>query len=320
MIEADTVWDCVIAGGGPAGLSAALMLGRCRRRVLVCDTGQGRNRWSRGVHGVLTRDGIAPAELLRLAREDVARYDTVSLRSLEVVEATRQRNGFALVCGDGTRLRARRLLLATGVADELPSIPGLMDLYGTSVHHCPFCDGYQWRDRPVAVWGRGEHGAGLAAGLTVWTSDLVLCTDGPAGLTARWQRRLALLGIEVRPARISQLEGAEGRLARIVFEDGTALAREAMFFSSGQRQASGLAARLGCRFTPAGAVDTGKCEATDVPGLYVCGDASREAQFVVVAMAEGAEAGMAISRSLFEESLDALESGGRDRPAVPAAG
>ena len=169
----------------------------------------------------------------------------------------------------------------------------------------------------MAVWGRGEPAAGLAAGLTVWTRDLVLCSDGPAELNGRWQRRLATLGIAVREERISRLEGSDGRLARIVFEDGTALARQAMFFASGQRQASELAARLGCRFTDAGAVNTGKCEATDVPGLYVCGDASREAQFVVVAMAEGAEAGMAISRSLFEESLATLE--GRE-PEVRAAG
>jgi thioredoxin reductase len=317
MIDAGTVWDCVIVGGGPAGLSAALMLGRCRRRVLVCDTGQGRNRWSHGVHGLLTREGVAPAELLRLADEDLGRYDTVSRCGREVVEARRDGNGFTLACADGTRLRSRRLLLATGVVDELPPIPGLVELYGRSVHHCPFCDGYEWRDRPVAVWGRGEQGAGLAAGLTVWTRDLILCTDGPAGLPARWQHRLATLGIELREARISRLEGSDGRLARMVFADGTAVAREALFFSSGQRQASELAARLGCRFTPAGAVDTGKCEATDVPGLYVCGDASREAQFVVVAMAEGAEAGMAISKSLFEESLAALE--GR-QPAASTAG
>jgi thioredoxin reductase len=319
MIDSGTLWDCVIVGGGPAGLSAALMLGRCRRRVLVCDTGKGRNRWSPSVNGLLTRDGIAPAELLQLGREDLARFDTVSLCSHEVVEARRERGGFSLGCADGSRLRARRLLLATGVVDELPPIVGLLELYGTSVHHCPFCDGYQWRDRPVAVWGRGEHGAGLAAGLTAWTRDLVLCTDGPATLPAKWGRRLAVLGIAVREARIRCLEGSGGRLARIVFDDDTTLAREAMFFSAGQRQASELAGRLGCRFTAGGAVATGKCEATDVPGLYVCGDASREAQFVMVAMAEGAEAGMAISQSLLEESLAALEAEAADRPA-PAAG
>jgi thioredoxin reductase len=318
MIEHDTLWDCVIVGGGPAGLSAALMLGRCRRRVLVCDTGAGRNRGSSGVHGLLTRDGTPPAELLRLAREELGRFETVALRHLEVVAAARETGGFSLACADGTGLRCRRLLLATGVVDEIPPIPGLLELYGTSVHHCPFCDGYQWRDQPVAVWGRGESGAGLAAALTVWTRDVLLCTDGPACLPPKWTRRLAVLGIPVREERVARLEGADGRLQRIAFEHGPPAARRALFFSSGQRQASDLAARLGCRFTEGGAVDTGKCEATDVPGLYVCGDASREAQFVVVAMAEGSEAGMAISKSLFEESLDALEAG-PGLSAVPAA-
>jgi thioredoxin reductase len=320
MIGYDTLWDCVIVGGGPAGLSAALMLGRCGRRVLVCDTGEGRNRWSRGVHGLLTRDGTPPAELLRLAREELGRFDTVSLCGLHVVGAAREPGHFSLACADGTRLRSRRLLLATGVVDEIPPIPGLLELYGTSVHHCPFCDGYQWRDQPVAVWGRGEHGAGLAAALTVWTRDVLLCTDGSADLPEEWARRLAVLGIGLREERITRLEGADGRLERIVFEHGPAADRQALFFSSGQRQASDLAARLGCRFTEGGAVDTGKCEATDVPGLYVCGDASREAQFVVVAMAEGSEAGMAISKSLFEEALEALEAEPPRRPVVPAAG
>jgi thioredoxin reductase len=281
------------------------MLGRCRRRVLVCDTGRGRNRWSHGVHGFLTRDGTPPAELLRLAREELAPYHTIELRSAEVVDASRDLDGFEVRCADGTRLRARKLLLATGVVDELPPVPGLAELYGRSVHHCPYCDGWEWRDQPIAIWGRGDEGAGLALGLTVWSRDLVLCTDGPAELSGLMRERLDARQIQVRESGILRLEGTGGQLERIVFVDGESLARRALFFATGQRQASDLPARLGCRFTEHGAVNTGKCEATNVPGLYVCGDASRDAQFVVVAAAEGAEAGMAINTALFEEELDA---------------
>lgn len=287
------------------------MLGRCRRRVLVCDTGRSRNRWSHAVHGFLTRDGTPPPELLRMAREELVPYDTVELRSTEVVEASRGRDGFEVRCADGTRLRARTLLLATGVVDDLPTMEGLEQFYGQSVHHCPYCDGWEWRDQPLAAYGRGDAGAGLALGLTVWSRDVVLCADGPAELSARMGQRLELLGIPVREARVLRLEGTGGRLERILFEGGEALDRRALFFITGQRQASALPARLGCRFTEQGAVNTGECEATNVPGLFVCGDASREAQFVIVAAAEGAEAGMAINKALLEAELAAVGLAGK---------
>jgi thioredoxin reductase len=279
------------------------MLGRCCRRVLVCDTGAPRNRWSHAVHGFLTRDGTPPADLLRLARAELGPYDTVELRSVEVVDAVRAANGFDVVCADGTRHRARKLLLATGVVDELPRVEGLEQFYGQSVHHCPYCDGWEWRNQPLAAYGRGDQGAGLALGLAAWSRDLLLCSDGPAELSERMRERLETLGIPVREDRVLRLEGTGGRLERIVFDDGAPAARRALFFATGQRQSSALPARLGCRFNDQGAVDTGKCEATNVPGLYVCGDASREAQFVIVAAAEGAEAGMAINKALLEEDL-----------------
>jgi thioredoxin reductase len=284
------------------------MLGRCRRRVLVCDAGASRNRWSHAVHGYLTRDGTPPAELLRLAREELRTYDSVELCAAEVVDAVRHPEGFDLRCADGSRLRSRKLLLATGVVDELPPIEGLERFYGRSVHHCPYCDGWEWRDQPVAAYGRGEKGAGLALGLTGWSRDLILCTDGPAELPEEMRERLESCDIPVLEGRVRRLEGSDGWLERVVFENGEAVARRALFFATGQRQASDLPARLGCVFTPDGAVNTGKCEASNVPGLYVCGDASREAQFVVVAAAEGAEAGMAISKALLEAELRSQNS------------
>ncbi len=297
------IYDCIIVGGGPAGLSAALLLGRCRRRVLVCDAGEPRNRWSHAVHGFLSRDGTPPATLLRIAREELRPYETVELSAGRVLDASRDGRGYQIRCADGTTFRSRKLLLATGVVDEVPEIPGLRALYGRSVHHCPYCDAWEWRDQPVAVYGQGDGAAGLALALTVWTRDLVLCTDGPRTHSERMRDRLEVAGIRVREEQVTRLEGREGRLDRIVFAKGDAEPRRALFFATGQRQASELPARLGCEFTSEGAVDTGACEATNVPGLYVCGDASREAQFVVVAAAEGAEAGMAINKALLEEEL-----------------
>jgi thioredoxin reductase len=296
-------YDCIIVGAGPAGLSAALMLGRCRRAVLVCDIGNPRNARSSGLHSYLTRDGIVPAEFVELGRQEIQRYPSVEFRSVEVLDATASTDGFRVVCADGRQLSARKLLLATGVVDELPDVEGLAPLYGTSVHHCPYCDGWEWREQPVAVYGCGEEGSALALGLTVWTEDLVLCTDGPSRLSEKELDQLHGQGIEVREDRVLRLEGSNGRLERIVFETGAALERSALFVCSRQHQRSALARKLGARFTSKGAVDTGTCEATEVPGLYVAGDASKEAQFVIVAAAEGAEAGMAINKALLKEDL-----------------
>ena len=296
-------YDCIVVGAGPAGLSGALMLGRCRRSVLVCDAGEPRNAQSSALHGFLTRDGIEPAEFLGLAKEEVRRYPTVEFHQSRIVDARRTSGGFTVTCDGGLRLTARKLLLATGVMDELPEIEGLRSLYGKSVHHCPYCDAWEWRSQPIAVYGRGEAGSALALGLTAWTEDLVLCTGGPGGLSEEEEEDLAQAGIAVREDQVVRLEGDDGLLQQIVFDAGPALPRRALFFCSGQRQRSDLAARLGARFTGKGAVDTGTCEATNVPGLFVAGDSSKEAQFVVVAAAEGTEAGMAINKALLKDDL-----------------
>jgi thioredoxin reductase len=296
-------YDCIVVGAGPAGLSAALMLGRCRRTVLVCDAGEPRNIRSRAMHNYLSRDGTSPREFLEIAQAEVGRYSTVEFRRVEVLDATRSPDGFRLVCADGRQLVSRKLLLATGVVDELPRIDGLDELYGTSVHHCPYCDGWEWRDRPIAVYGSGDEGSALVLGLTVWTDDLVLCTDGPTGLNQAELETLSQHGIQIRDESILRLEGSNGKLEQIVFRSGDSLKRDALFVCASQHQRSGLARKLGCQFTSKGAVDTGTCEATNVPGLYVAGDSSKEAQFVIVAAAEGAEAGMAINKALLRDEL-----------------
>ena len=298
-----TTYDCIIVGAGPAGLSAALMLGRCRRTVLVCDIGNPRNARSSGVHNYLTRDGIRPSELLALARAEIERYPSVEFRSVEVLDATSTTDGFRVVCADGRQVASRKLLLATGVVDELPDLEGLDALYGTSVHHCPYCDGWEWRDQPLAIYGCGDEGLAMALGLTVWSDDLVLCTDGPGKLSDQHRDQLNAEGIEIREEPIVRLEGRDGRLDRVIFRSGESLERRALFVCSSQHQRSALARKLGARFTDKGAVDTGSCEATDVPGLYVAGDSSKEAQFVIVAAAEGSEAGMAINKALLKDDL-----------------
>lgn len=300
----DMVFDVIIVGGGPAGLSAALVLGRCRRRVLVCDAGAPRNASSRHLHGFLTRDGINPMELLSIGRDQLRPYETVELRQATVTDAKKSPSGFEVWLENGERVHTRKLLLATGVVDHIPELEGLRELYGSSVFHCPYCDGWELRDQPLAVYGQGESGAGLSLELTLWSDKLTLCTDGPAGLTDEERQRLAHHNIPVREEKITRLEGDSGKLERIVFANGEALAASGMFFSTGQQQRSDLPAKLGCEFTEQGCVSTSDYEATNIRGLYVAGDASCFVQFVIVAAAEGAKAAVAINKELLRADVD----------------
>ena len=294
--------DCIVVGAGPAGLSAALILGRCLRRVVVLDTDRPRNAASSALHGFLTRDGTSPRHLLRIARQQLSPYKTVRLLRKEATRARCVARGFEVTLADGSRMRCRKLLLATGVVDEVPPIEGLAPLYGRSVFHCPYCDGWESRERPIVVYSRSSNGVGLAIELLIWSRDIVLCTDG-VSLPRRHLDRLKKYAIPWRRERVRRLEGAHGRLRRVVFVDGQTLDREVMFFSAGQRQASNLARQLGCAFTSRGAVRTGTYEASDVSGVYVAGDASRLVQLAIVAAAEGAQAAFAINTDLIKEDF-----------------
>ena len=298
------MYDVVVVGAGPAGLSAALVLGRCRRTVLVCDNGHPRNEASRSMHGYLTRDGMPPLEFIRAGREELAQYTTVEFRDTTVTDARCGPDSrFETTVETGERVESRKLLIATGVRDRVPEIEGMRALYGRSVFHCPYCDGWEVRDAPLAVYGKAEKGYGLSLELTAWSRDILLCTDGPSGIDEKRTARLHRNGIEVREEKVLRLEEKDGILKRIVFDGAPPSERHALFFTTGQYQQSALAIRLGCEFNDKGTVRTGKYETTHLPGLYVAGDASRAVQWVVVAAAEGAEAAFAINTDLINEDL-----------------
>jgi thioredoxin reductase len=297
--------DVVVVGGGPAGLSAALMLGRCRRSVVVCDAGRPRNRASRALHGYLSRDGVNPGELLRLGRLEAESY---GVRHLEATVTAVQRVGqvFRVGLDAGTPLTGRRVLIATGVEDHLPPVLGMDACYGRSVYHCPYCDGWEWRDRGIAAYGRGRGGAALALSLRTWTPDVVLVSDGPSRLPRAAADALERQGIEVRTERLRALRHHDGVLEALEFADGSTLARQALFFTAGQHQQATLARDLGCEVTRKGTIRTDRFGQTCVEGIFVVGDASRDVQFVSVAAAEGAKAAVAINQSFQVEAGHAL--------------
>lgn len=300
--------DVIVVGGGPAGLNAALVLGRCRRRVLVLDDGNPRNKTSHAMHGFLSQDGMSPAHFLAVSREQLVAYPSVMILTFRAVDASREGAGFTVQTSDGRSFRGRKLLLAAGVIDHLPSQPGFQELYGISVFVCPYCDGWELRDQPLAVYGKGDDkGAGLALEMTLWSSDIVLCTDGPSELSDQGVGRLAKHGISVRQEKIVCLKG-DGRIPHnvpfdIVFESGPVLRRTGLFFNTGRHQASDLAARLGCDTFEAKGCTVDSKQMTHIPGLYVAGDASRDALQVVVAAAEGAQAAIAINAALLDEDM-----------------
>jgi thioredoxin reductase len=296
------MYDVIVVGGGPAGLSAALMLGRCRRRVLLCDLGQPRNRRAAALHGYLTRDGIAPATLNELGRAELPRYG-IEVRRLGVTGATQvDGDRYRVVLADGAHEDARFLLIATGVVDDVPGITGFDECYGRSLFHCPYCDGWEWRDRRIAVFGPAAGGIHLALALKTWSADVALCTHGSRVDRAR-RERLERNGITVHTRRIDRLEQADGALTSIVFQSGAPLPRDVMFFTTGQHPQSDLATTLGCSLTRRGTVRTGNLCDTNIPRVFVAGDASRDAQFVVVAAAEGVKAAVAINHALQAEEL-----------------
>ncbi|HEY3120790.1 MAG TPA: NAD(P)/FAD-dependent oxidoreductase [Vicinamibacteria bacterium] len=297
-------YDVLIVGGGPAGLSAALILGRCRRSVLLCDSGEYRNAAAQAVHGFLTRDGVGPAEFRRIGREQLQPYETVEVRDVAVQELACVENGFLARLADGGAVRARQALVATGVVDKLPRIAGLAELYGRSVFHCPYCDGWEVRDQPLAVYGQRRSGRAMAVELLGWSANVLLCTDGRR-VRKEDHERLAEAGIAVRDDRIDRLEGRDGVLERIVFRKGPPVERRALFLTGGNEQRSDLPQRLGCRFTRKGKVVTGRFEFTNVPGLFVAGDASGDVQLAIIAAAEGARAAFAINQRILKAAAAA---------------
>lgn len=295
------MYDVIIAGGGIAGMSAALILGRCRRSVLICDTGAPRNWASDALHGFLSRDGIHPLELRRIARAQLKEYPSVLFRQREVTDAHLIDGGYRVFFGDGSSHDCRYLLIATGIVDRVPDVEGFSDLYGQSVFHCPYCDGWEMRDQPIAVYGSGEAGGEYALELTGWSDDIVLCLDGGEMPPPEQLELMELNGVKLRAEKIVRLEATGGVLERIVFESGEPLPRRAAFFSPDQFQASHLAEKLGCTMV-GGAVETKKLQQTH-ERMFVAGDAARSVQLAIVAAAEGVEAAFAINSALLQEML-----------------
>lgn len=306
--NSSSLLDVIVVGGGAAGLSAALVLGRCLRRVLVCDVGNPRNAPARVFNGYLSRDGSTPGEFLQVSREQLRRYDTVELRTVRVDHAERGNRRFTVTLETGERIAARMLLIATGLVDKLPAIEGFKQFYGKTAHNCPYCDGWEHRGQPVAVIGGTQEAADLAIEMLLWSKDVVLCTNGPLDCDTKARTQMARCGVGIIETPIARLEGTGDALENVRFTDGTALPRTVLFFSPGQHQRSPLAEQLGCKFCDEdGCIQCDETAATGIPGLYAAGNASRGVQLVIAAAAEGTLAAVAINNALVEADAESGE-------------
>jgi thioredoxin reductase len=303
-VKKSDTFDVVIVGAGPAGLSAALVLGRACRKVLLCDDQTPRNWASKAIYGFLTRDGMAPADFRKTARLELQRYRNINRAKAKVCEARKLADGTFKVRVGRLTVRSRKLLIATGVVDQLPEIAGIEAFFGTSVFQCPYCDGWELRGAPVAVYGKAQSALEIARSLTGWTHDIALCTHGRTTLSADDRRSLHRNNIRIFEKPITALRGVGGKLEAIEFQDGGVLERSALFFDTTCTGRSKLAESLGCQFNRRGGIRCGQYEATSVAGVFVAGNVVKDVQLSIVAAGEGARAAFGINRALTREDFD----------------
>ncbi len=304
--------DVIVLGGGYAGLSAALWLGRYRRRTLVLDTRRTRNRFARASHGYLGSDGRDPAEIRAAALSDVARYDTVRLQKGAATGVVRAGENFTVTSSAG-EYSARRLLLASGVKDVMPDIPGFGELYGTHIFHCSCCDGYESSDQDVLAIGWGEHAAGFALDLLEWGARVTLVTNGQEFEGARaCIAALERNEIEVVEDLVTGFTVDDGAMADATLASGRTIPATRAFFSIKHEPNNELARQIGCNIDEMGYVEVGPHGETSVQHVYAAGDLTPGEQLVQTATAEGAVAGIACAMS--------LRGAGAAAPDVPAPG
>ena len=293
-------YDVVIVGGSFAGLSAAMQLARARRRVLLVDAGRPRNRYAAHAHGFLGQDGVPPHEIVARAREQLARYPTVAFLDGEAVEAASRDGGFEIAMADGQRVRGARLILATGMRDELPALPGLRERWGQTVLHCPYCHGYEVAGQPLGVMAAHPLSAHQGMLLPDW-GPTTYFTQGQFEPTAEEARHFEARGVRVERSPIVQLLGDAPALSGVVLADGRQLPIAALFVASKTHMASPLAAQLGCAFDegPLGPViRVDELRQTTAPGVYAAGDAATPMSNATLASASGVMAGVCAHRSL----------------------
>lgn len=297
----DRHWDVIIIGGSYSGLSAAMALGRSLRKVCVVDSGLPCNRQTPHSHNFITHDGNRPADIAAKAREEVLKYDTVQMMSDTVTEAWPTNQGFEITTASGKLLTAIKILFATGVKDLMPDMPGIADCWGISVIHCPYCHGYEVRNKVTGIMGNGPVLFDFAKLVYNLTKNLTLFTNGPSELTSEQHQKLQESCIKIIEKPISAVIHENGQIIKLEFTDGDNQAVEALYARLPFEQHSAIPARLGCELTEMGHLKVDAFQRTNIKGVYACGDNTTPMRSVAAAVASGNMAGAAINKELTEE-------------------
>lgn len=295
--------DVAIVGGGPAGLNAALVLGRARKRVALIDNGRPRNGVTHASHGFITRDGVTPAEFRRVAYEEVLNYPSVEHWPVTVTAIERTDNGFTLGTSEGHAIEANRIILSAGLREVLPEIAGLRELYGRSIFNCPFCDGWELRDQPLVVLSDHPNVLHKVKLLYNWSKDLIVCTNGSGVISGEQLELLRAKNIRVIDTPVAALSGQNGMLEQVHFADGTSIRRSGGFIDPAQIPNGRFEEALGYEISPHGGIVTDEFGRTTAKGVYAAGDSAYVMPSqLIYAAASGSKAAVAVmADSLNEE-------------------
>ena len=296
-------YEVIIVGGSYAGLSAAMTLGRSIRQVLVIDSGKPCNQQTPHSHNYLTQDGKVPAEIAGLAREQVLNYPTIEWRNGKVTDSKIVNDGFEVHIGDGAVFGAKKLLFATGLADDLPLIKGFAECWGISILHCPYCHGYEVKNKNIGVLVNGELALEFAGLIYHWSQNLTLFTNGPAALSREQKEKLAQHKIRINEKRLASFEHQNGMIEHVVFDDGAQQPIDALFARVAFKQHCPVPQNLGCELNEQGLIKVDAMGKTSVRGVYAAGDNSNMFRALSLAVAAGTKAGAMINRELIDESF-----------------
>lgn len=297
--------DCAIIGGGPAGLSAALVLGRAKRSVMLFDNNQPRNVVTQESHGFLTRDGVKPKEFRSLAHKDIDKYSTVKIREAQIVEVNKENTVFKLTTNENETFISRKIIITIGLGERLPNVEGIREFYGKSIFNCPYCDGWELSDQPLILISEDHNVLHMTKVLYQWSKDLVVCTNGKKIISKSDEELFIQKGIQLKEDRIVKLSGADGKLQKVVFEDGIEINRIGGFVTTQLEHPNNLANSLGCEISEHGGIIIDSLGRTNIDSVYAAGDITLAAPTqLIIAASEGTRAAMGVNYDLTMEEFN----------------
>ncbi|OBW42683.1 Alkyl hydroperoxide reductase subunit F [Chryseobacterium sp. MOF25P] len=294
----ETEYEVIIIGGSYSGLSAAMALGRSLRKTLVIDSGKPCNEKTPHSHNFLTQDGKSPKEIAESAQKQVSEYETVHLHKGKAIDAKKTENSFEITTEKGEKFHSKKLIIATGIVDEIPDLKGFKESWGISLIHCPYCHGYEYKGKKTAIIANGDKAVHISSLVKNLTGNVTLITRGEANLTDEQREKLNRNNIQIIENEISELKHHKGIVESIIFTDGTEIKFEAVYGAFPFHQHSEIPKNLGCEFTEFGHIKTDQFQKTNIPGLFVCGDNSSMMRSVSNAVMTGNVAGAMVNMEL----------------------